>query len=63
MFLKKVFKRGNINLHSIFISGLQLFVYFRNYNVYEVGDMVMYKSKHQKRPFEVKNTSWVKSCL
>nr|XP_034300140.1 von Willebrand factor D and EGF domain-containing protein isoform X3 [Crassostrea gigas] len=34
------------------------FDYKKNYNVYEVGDMVMYKSKNQKRPFEVQIRTW-----
>ncbi|XP_056012794.1 von Willebrand factor D and EGF domain-containing protein-like [Ostrea edulis] len=34
------------------------FDYKKNYNVYEVGDMVLYKSKNQKRPFEVQIRTW-----
>ncbi|XP_061164841.1 von Willebrand factor D and EGF domain-containing protein-like [Saccostrea echinata] len=34
------------------------FDYKKNYNVYEVGDMVLYKSKNQKRPFEVQVRTW-----
>ncbi|XP_056012796.1 von Willebrand factor D and EGF domain-containing protein-like isoform X1 [Ostrea edulis] len=34
------------------------FDYKRNYNVYGIGDMVLYKSLNQKRPFEVQMRTW-----
>ncbi|XP_061164836.1 von Willebrand factor D and EGF domain-containing protein-like [Saccostrea echinata] len=34
------------------------FDYKKNYNVYEVGDFVLYKFQNQKRPFEVQLRTW-----
>nr|XP_022324268.1 von Willebrand factor D and EGF domain-containing protein-like isoform X2 [Crassostrea virginica] len=49
-------EHGHCTLHGDpHFSG---FDYKKNYNVYEVGDMVLYKSRNQKRPFEVQIRTW-----